>query len=146
MIKISIIIPVYNKERFLDKCIQSVLDSPLKEFEIICIEDGSTDGSKELLQEIQKDNSSITVFTNEKNRGAAYSRNIGITHAKGKYIMFLDADDYLDTNALEIYYENNGKSPRRRDALSDSRSAAITQAMKRGSYMNIKMYTGVWTY
>ena len=71
MIKISIIIPVYNKERFLDKCIQSVLDSPLKEFEIICIEDGSTDGSKELLQEIQKDNSSITEFTNEKNRGAA---------------------------------------------------------------------------
>ena len=72
MIKISIIIPVYNKERFLDRCIQSVLDSPLKEFEIICIEDGSTDGSKELLQEIQKDNSSITVFTNEKKRGAAF--------------------------------------------------------------------------
>lgn len=69
MIKISIIIPVYNKERFLDRCIQSVLDSPLKEFEIICIEDGSTDGSKELLQEIQKDNSSITVFTNEKTGG-----------------------------------------------------------------------------
>lgn len=110
MIKISIIIPVYNKERFLDRCIQSVLDSPLKEFEIICIEDGSTDGSKELLQEIKKDNSSITVFTNKKNRGAAYSRNIGITHAKGKYIMFLDADDYLDTNALEIYYETMEKS------------------------------------
>lgn len=105
MVKISVIIPVYNKKNFLNRCIESVLNSTFKELEIVCVEDGSTDGSIELLQKIQKNNSNVNVFANAKNQGAAYSRNIGITYARGKYIMFLDADDYLDANALEIYYE-----------------------------------------
>ena len=82
MVKISVIIPVYNKKNFLNRCIESVLNSTFKELEIVCVEDGSTDGSIELLQKIQKNNSNVNVFANAKNQGAAYSRNIGITYAR----------------------------------------------------------------
>lgn len=66
MVKISVIIPVYNKKNFLNRCIESVLNSTFKELEIVCVEDGSTDGSIELLQKIQKNNSNVNVFANAK--------------------------------------------------------------------------------
>lgn len=105
MIDISVIIPVYNKKDFLQKSINSVLKSTFKNLEIICIDDASTDGSKELLEELEKHEHRITVLKNVENYGVSYSRNRGISYAKGKYIVFLDADDYFDEQALQIYYE-----------------------------------------
>lgn len=103
-IGVSVIIPVYNKKEYLEKCIESVLDSSFDSVEIICIDDCSTDGSGEILEKIKQKSRNIKVIKNSENMGVSYSRNAGIDIAKGKYIVFLDADDYLDQYALEKYY------------------------------------------
>lgn len=105
MIDISVIIPVYNKKDFLEKCIDSVLKSSLKNLEIVCIEDNSSDGSKDILKEIAAREEKVIVLENDKNYGVSYSRNRGIQYAKGKYIFFLDADDYVEQYALQIYFQ-----------------------------------------
>ena len=103
-IKISVIIPVYNCESYLEKCIRSVLDQTLQETEIICIDDGSTDQSVRILENLEKKESRISVLR-QKNKGAGSARNRGIRAAKGKYVAFLDADDYyVDRDALERMY------------------------------------------
>lgn len=104
MVGISVVVPVYNKKGYLEKCINSVLESSFKDFEIICIDDASTDGSRELLIHLQNKDSRIEILENDENRGVAYTRNRGIARADGKYIFFVDADDYLDVKALQIYY------------------------------------------
>jgi len=104
MIDVSIIVSVYNKVNYLERCIRSVLNSDFDNYEIICVEDGSEDGSRQLLREIAIEDARIVVIENLNNFGVAYSRNKGIEQAKGKYIMFLDADDYLSKNALKKYY------------------------------------------
>lgn len=97
----SVIIPIYNKREYVERAVKSVLDSTFKSVEIICIDDGSTDESISCVP--NADN--IVLVCNEQNKGVAYSRNKGIDLAKGEYIVFLDADDYLDSNALELYYK-----------------------------------------
>lgn len=87
-IKISVIIPVYNCESYLEKCIRSVLDQTLQETEIICIDDGSTDQSVRILENLEKKESRISVLR-QKNKGAGSARNRGIRAAKGKYVAFL---------------------------------------------------------
>lgn len=104
MTGISVIIPVYNKKDYLERCIRSVLESSFCDLEIICIDDFSTDGSRELLKDIQKSDNRINVLENRMNMGAAYTRNRGIECSNGKYIVFLDADDYVEKNALGVYY------------------------------------------
>ncbi len=100
MIKISIIIPVYNCEKYLEQCINSVRSQTLKELEIICVDDGSTDYSADMIRRFQVEDGRIVSFQ-QKNQGAGAARNLGIQKAQGKYIAFLDADDYyLDSNAL----------------------------------------------
>ncbi len=103
-IKISVIMPVYNKKNYLKKSIGSVLDSDFDDYELICIDDASTDGSVEVLEEFKKKNDKIKLLYNECNCGAAFSRNKGIETARGRYIVFLDADDHLSKNALKEYY------------------------------------------
>lgn len=90
--KISVIIPVYNAECYLDECLQSVLDQTLDGVEIICINDGSTDGSLQILEKYKNKRNVIVI--NQENKGAAYSRNKGIENASGEFVCFLDADDY----------------------------------------------------
>ena len=106
MVKISIIIPVYNCELYLRECLESVLRQTLQEWETICVDDGSLDQSKSILQEFKERDSRIKVFS-QKNQGAGVARNLGLQYATGEYIAFLDADDYyLDIDALEQMYES----------------------------------------
>lgn len=108
MIKLSIIIPVYNVEAYLNKCIESVVNQTLKEIEIIMVNDGSPDNSKKIIESWMKKDKRIKLF-NKENGGQASARNLGLTKANGEYIAFLDSDDYVDTTMYEKLY-NKAKS------------------------------------
>jgi glycosyltransferase involved in cell wall biosynthesis len=96
----SVIIPVYNVEQYLRDCIDSVLAQTFGEWEAICVDDGSTDGSAAILKEYAERNARIKVIT-QKNAGTAAARNAGLKAAKGDYIFFLDSDDWIESNALQ---------------------------------------------
>ncbi len=101
MKKISVIVPVYNTSKYLKKCFDSILLQKYKNIELIIINDGSTDNSLEVIKEYQKKDNRIIVI-DKKNSGQADCRNIGIDASTGDYLMFVDSDDYLEMNALEI--------------------------------------------
>lgn len=107
---ISVIIPVYNSEKFLYRCLESVVKQSYSNLQIICIDDGSTDNSNSILQNYAVKDNRVLVYR-QNNQGAGAARNLGITKAKGKYIVFLDPDDfYPDNKVLEDLYnaiENN---------------------------------------
>ena len=94
--KLSVIIPVYNAEKTLKKCMESVLKQKDEDLEIVLINDGSTDASDKIIQEYKEKNPKTISYYKKKNTGVADTRNYGIKKAKGTYILFLDADDYLD--------------------------------------------------
>ena len=101
----SIIIPVFNQEKYIKKCIKSALCQNFSgSFEVIVINDGSFDKTEDILKEFN--DKKLKVFDN-KNSGAAYSRNFGIKEAFGEYVVFLDADDILEKNALQNFYNSN---------------------------------------
>ena len=101
-IKVSVILPVYNGEKYIKKCMESLISQTLKEIEIICVDDGSVDGTLEALKEYENlDN--VTVITQE-NAGAGAARNKGMSYAKGEYLSFLDADDIFEKDMLEVAY------------------------------------------
>ena len=103
---VTIIIPVYNTERYLRQCLDSVINQTFKDFECICINDGSTDNSYNILKEyVQKDNR-FTVINLPENKGQGNARNKGINIAKGKYITFIDSDDWVKENHIEQLYNN----------------------------------------
>lgn len=106
MIDISIIVPIYNAEKYLNKCIKSLINQTKKELEFILVNDGSTDSSEEIIKSYK--DKRIKYFKN-KNQGIGKTRNFGIKQAKGKYIMFLDSDDYLATNACEELFSKAEK-------------------------------------
>lgn len=97
---VSIIMPVYNKEKYLDKSIKSILDQTYENFELIIINDGSTDNSSYICHRFEQEDSRIKVIDIENN-GVSNARNIGIKNANGQYIQFIDADDYITNNMLE---------------------------------------------
>lgn len=101
--QISVIIPVYNVERYLPRCLDSVLAQTFADFEVICINDGSSDNSENILLEYAKKDNRITIIT-QKNQGAAVARNTGIEHSKGEWISFVDADDVVHPEMLSILY------------------------------------------
>lgn len=100
-VKISVIIPVYNVEKYLKKCLDSIITQTYKNLEIICVDDGSTDSSLEILHYYEKKDDRIKVLT-QKNQGPSAARNRALDIATGKYISFVDADDFLQWNAYEI--------------------------------------------
>lgn len=102
--KVSLIIPVYNTEAYLKECLDSALAQEMDDMEIICVNDGSTDSSKSILDEYAMLDSRVVVITQE-NQGLSGARNTGMKHAKGKYICFLDSDDMLAYNALPQLYK-----------------------------------------
>lgn len=104
MIKVSVIIPVYNVEPYLDETMQSLIGQTLKEIEIIAVNDGSTDKSAAILEKYSKQDSRISYY-NQENQGQSAARNQALRHAEGKYIYFMDADDVLDLEALKTCYE-----------------------------------------
>lgn len=97
---ISVIIPVYNVEQYLEECLNSVIEQTYKNIEIITVNDGSSDRSLEILQKYALSHPNIKII-NQENMGNSVARNKGIMLASGKYINFLDSDDYLETNAFE---------------------------------------------
>ena len=101
MADISIIVPIYNAEKYLNKCIDSLVNQTKKELEFILVNDGSTDLSEDIIKSYK--DKRIKYFKN-KNQGIGKTRNFGIDKATGKYLMFLDSDDYLDINACEKLY------------------------------------------
>lgn len=101
--KISVIIPCYNVEKYINKCLDSVLNSTFKDIEIIAIDDGSVDSTYEILKEYEKKDSRVVIST-KKNTGQANTRNIAINKASGEYLLFLDSDDYIDTDMIEELY------------------------------------------
>ena len=104
MKKVSVIIPVYNTSLYLEECIQSVMNQTLKEIEIICIDDKSTDGSLALLRKMEKEDERIHVIPLEENGGQSIARNIGVEKARGEFIQFVDSDDWIAEETLEILY------------------------------------------
>ena len=102
--KISVIIPVYNSSTYLRKCLDSVVNQTLKDIEIIVINDGSTDDSKNIIEEYSCKYKNI-IFIDQENKGIGKTRNIGIKKATGEYITFVDSDDYIKENMLEEYYK-----------------------------------------
>lgn len=107
MTDISIIVPIYNAEKYLDKCISSLINQTKKELEFILINDGSTDESEKIIKKYK--DKRIKYFKN-KNQGIGKTRNFGIDKATGKYIIFLDSDDYLAENTCEELYKRAEKN------------------------------------
>ncbi|MDD4839290.1 MAG: glycosyltransferase [Clostridia bacterium] len=99
--KLSIILTVYNEEQFLDECMQSILSQTFAKFEVICVDDGSTDNSFELLTKWKAKDKRVKILQ-QKNSGAGVARNLGLQHAKGKYLLFLDSDDIFENEMFRI--------------------------------------------
>ncbi len=99
--KYSIIIPVYNVEKYLDRCLNSVINQTYKNIEIIIINDGSTDNSKIICNSYKKKDKRIKYFE-QKNSGVSIARNVGLENSTGDYVIFIDSDDYVEINAIDI--------------------------------------------
>ncbi len=105
MVKVSIIIPVYNTEKFLKKCLESLVNQTLKEIEIICIDDGSKDNSWSILEEFAAEDERIKLLqTQGGGSGPSVARNLGIENAAGEYVGFMDSDDWVDLDYFEKLY------------------------------------------
>lgn len=100
---ISVIVPVYNVALYLRRCIESILEQTYTNFELILINDGSSDGSEEICNTYQSEDERITVI-NQANQGVSSARNRGLQIARGQYICFVDSDDYIDKSYLEVLY------------------------------------------
>ena len=105
MPKVSVIIPIYNVEKYLRECLDSVVNQTLKDIEIICINDGSTDNSLAILEEYASKDSRI-ILLNQENQGQGVARNNGIKISKGEYTAFIDPDDWVELDYLEIAYKS----------------------------------------
>lgn len=99
MIKLSIIIPVYNVEKYISLCLESILKQSFKDYEIICVNDGSSDNSLSVLQNFKQKDNRITII-DKQNEGSGIARNTALAIAKGEYVYFVDGDDWLEDNAL----------------------------------------------
>ena len=100
--KISIIIPIFNAEKYLERCISSVLNQTYKNFEAILVDDGSTDNSSLICDNYALKDKRIKII-HKKNGGVSSARNVGVENSEGKYIVFMDSDDFIDTDCLETF-------------------------------------------
>ena len=107
---VSIIVPVYNASKFIDKCINSILNQSYKHLELLLINDGSKDNSLEILKKYEKSNKKIIKVFSHDNRGVAFTKNRGIDLAKGDYITFVDSDDYVDSDYIESLLNGIGNN------------------------------------
>ncbi|MDE4078785.1 glycosyltransferase family 2 protein [Methanosphaera sp. Vir-13MRS] len=104
MVEISVIIPVFNSEEFLNKCLDSLLNQSFTDIEIICVDDGSTDNSLKILKSYANKDDRVRVFTQENN-GAGAARNLGLKYVNGKYILFVDSDDWFEEDGFKSLYD-----------------------------------------
>lgn len=127
MTKLSIIVPVYNVEKYLPKCLESLIKQTLKDIEIICVNDGSMDNSLAILKEFASKDSRIKIIDNQ-HQGVAKTRNTGIEQSTGEYIGFVDSDDYIDIDFFEKLYNSATKS---------NSDIAIASILKHKKFFNI---------
>lgn len=160
-IKVSIIVPVYNTEKYLRQCLESILAQTLREIEVICVDDGSTDGSPGILKEFEEKDSRVRIIT-KINDGLGAARNTGIDAAQGEYIGFVDSDDFVDVNmflllyhtaiahnsdvvlgSVRLYFNDTEEESDFRDVafLEELRQHSPFQAVQ---YPKIVGYIGVW--
>ena len=109
MPKISVIVPVYNCKKYIKKCVDSIINQTFKDLEIILIDDGSTDESGKICDELKLKDSRIKVI-HQENKGVSAARNEGVKASSGDYISFVDGDDYLSEDMYEFLYDNLKKS------------------------------------
>lgn len=152
---ISIIVPVYNVEKYLDKCINSVLDQDYSNFEVILVNDGSTDNSGNICDKYAQKEKRITVI-HQDNHGSHYTRKVGFDNARGKYICFIDSDDWLDSdyissqltaiehNGADVilcdYYFNNGE----KDMYHSNMPTNIKPKTLICESLECKIHAGLW--
>ena len=101
---ISVLVPVYNVERYLGRCLDSILNQTFGDIEVVCVDDCSPDGSAAILSDYASRDSRVRVITKKKNEGLMMARKTGYENARGEYVFFCDSDDYLPENALERLY------------------------------------------
>lgn len=106
MPKVTVIIPVYNSEKYIGRCLDSVLNQTYKDFEILIVNDGSKDNSQKIIDSYNEKYSHKIISIEQENKGVAITRNESIKKANGKYIMFIDNDDYLDSDYIETFVKN----------------------------------------
>lgn len=104
MPKVSVIVPIYNVEKYLEKCINSLLSQTLEDIQIILVNDGSKDNSGNIAKEYEKNNKNRIIYVEKENGGLSDARNHGLKYATGDFIAFLDSDDYIEKNAYEEMY------------------------------------------
>ncbi len=104
--KVSVIIPVYNVEKYIRECLDSAINQTYKNLEVICVNDCSTDNSVKIIEEYMQKDARVKIIHHDKNRGAGPARNTGIQNSNGEYIFFLDSDDYLNLDAIELMVKN----------------------------------------
>ena len=103
MKKVTVILPVYNAEDYVERCLDSILNQTYTDYEIMVINDGSKDSSYEIIKKYEEKNPDKIIVINQENKGVARTRNESIKRADSKYIMFVDNDDYLDKDYIETY-------------------------------------------
>lgn len=104
MIKVSVVVPIYNIDSYLDRCLSSIINQSFSDFEVLCINDGSKDNSQSIVDKYVQKDSRFKSFIKE-NGGLSDARNYSIDHVNGEYIFFLDGDDYIEPNCLEELYK-----------------------------------------
>jgi len=103
--QISVVVPVYNVEKYLRECLDSLANQTFEDFEVICVNDGSDDSSIDILEEYASEDERFKIVSQE-NKGLSGARNTGMDYIKGRYLLFLDSDDWLELNALELLYNH----------------------------------------
>ncbi|WP_407301475.1 glycosyltransferase family 2 protein [Klebsiella quasipneumoniae] len=108
MFNVSVVIPVYNASEYIDRCISSIMGQTLSNFEVVVIDDGSTDGSLKIIEDALRRyerNDVAVLVTSRNNRGVSFTRSEGLKKARGKYLIFLDSDDWVEKKFLEVLYK-----------------------------------------
>lgn len=153
MIKVSVIIPVFNTEKYINKCLSSLVNQTLDDIEIICVNDGSADNSLEIIEKIANNDARIKIINQEhKKQGAA--RNAGLKIAEGEYIGFVDSDDWIDLNYYEMLYNTakkydadialatnvrigNGKTKKRLEITEEKTAVTLQEKIDIGNQVKI---------
>lgn len=139
--KVSVVIPVYNTKKYLEECVYSVTQQTFDNLEILLVDDGSTDGSAELCDRIAAEDCRVRVI-HKQNGGAATARNVGIDEAKGEYVMFLDSDDWLNINAIEVLVGHADAHMTDVIRFNYVREFEDKQLVKKNTFLKEQVYSG----
>lgn len=145
MLKLSIIVPFYGVEKYIEKCIRSLYDQdlPMEEYEVICVDDCSLDGSRAIVERLQKEYPTLKLLCHTENKRQGGARNTGLRSAKGEYIWFVDSDDYICPNVLSQLYEEAKRYEVDILHFDFYREDACGKLVITPSHMDDRVYTGL---